>query len=259
MSANPNLVRPDRDTFIRLTSETSDRQLSISLGCAMATIARWRDQYGLPRSQAKSLGNVKWQTNRAYFTQIDTPEKAYVLGLLVADGHVNKSGYKVEVSLKESDAGLLRLVGRALNCDAPLGWMTNHLDGSRMRRLNLCGKQLVSDLLAVGVRHDKSISATYPAIPPELESHMVRGLWDGDGSVERTMFDLIGTSAVLDGVVAAAERHTGCLLRRRMSGKGAAYHYAYGTRRDTDVLHWIYSGATIALARKQEAYSLYWS
>jgi hypothetical protein len=259
MSANPNLVRPDCGTLVQWLAELSDNQLAKRLGCTSPTIALWRDHYGLPRSQAKSAGNIKWQTDRAYFSQIDTPEKAYVLGLLIADGHVNKSGYKVEVSLKESDAGLLRLVGRALNCDAPLGWMTNHLDGSRMRRLNLCGKQLVGDLLALGVRHDKSVSATYPAVPAELEGHLVRGIWDGEGSIASRQMELIGTSAVLDGVCAASQRHTGCVLRRRMSGKGNAYHYAYGTRRDADVLHWMYSGATIALARKQEAYVQYWS
>ena len=259
MSFNGNLVRPDRDTLVQWLAELSDNQLAKRLGCTGATIARWRDHYGLPRSTAKSAGNIKWQTNRAYFSQIDTPEKAYILGFLIADGHVRKEGYKVEVSLKASDADLLTAIGRELACDAPLGWMTNHLDGSRMRRLYLCGQQIVNDLRALGVRHDKSVSATYPAIPAELEGHLVRGIWDGDGSIAPQQMELIGTSAVLDGVVAAAQRHTGCVLRRRMSGPGRAYHYAYGTRRDTDVLHWMYSGATITLARKREAYLQYWS
>ena len=260
MSANPNLVRPDRETLVRLTSTMNDRDISRLYGCTSPTVAKWRDRYGIPRSPRQSGGNtIKWQTNRNYFSRIDTPEKAYVLGLVVADGHVREDGYKLEIALAESDADLLRAVAREMNCDAPLGWMTNHLDGSRMRRLYLCGRQLVNDLNALGLFHDKSETATYPAVVPALEGHLVRGIWDGDGSIEPHQFDVVGTSAVLDGVVAAAERHTGCSLRRRMSGKNKAYHYAYGTRRDTDVLHWIYSGATIALERKQKAYFSYWT
>ncbi len=188
-----------------------------------------------------------------------TPEKAYILGFIIADGHIRKAGYKAEVSVKESDADLLRAIASELGCDAPLGSMTNHYDGSRMVRLYLCGQKLVSDLNKLGVYHDKSKTAVYPAILPDLEEDLVRGIWDGDGHIGRTQFDLIGTSALLDGVVAAAERHTGCSLRRKLGGRDNRYHYAYGTRRDTAVLEWMYSGTGIALARKREKFLSYWS
>lgn len=259
MTPNPHLVRPDRETMLRLTSEMNDRQISRLFGCTSPVIAKWRDFYGIPRSPRQWGGNtIRWQTNRDYFAQIDTPEKAYILGLLIAEGHVNKTGYKIEVSLAEADAALLRAVGDEMQCDAPLRTMTNR-DGSRMMRLNLCGKKLVSDLNNLGLFHDKSYTAVYPVIPPELEGHLVRGIWDGDGSIGRYQFEVIGTPALLDAVVAAAERHTGCSLRRRMAGRENRYHYAYGTRRDTAVLHWMYSGAGIALERKRVEFLKYWS
>jgi hypothetical protein len=260
MSANPHLVRPDRETMLRLTSTMTDMAIARMYGCTGSTVAHWRDRYGIPRSPRQSGGNtIRWKTNRDFFTQVDTPEKAYILGFLIADGHIRKDGSKVQVSVKEADAGLLEMIARETGCDAPLRPTTNHYDGSRMLRLNLCGIKLVSDLNALGVRHDKSQTATWPEIPAELEGHLVRGLWDGDGYIGKGMFELIGTAALLDGVVAAAERHTGCSLRRRLSGRDSAYHYAYGTRRDTAVLHWMYSGATIALERKREKFGLYWS
>jgi len=247
--------------MIKLTSSgMTDMAIARMYGCAGATVGKWRDRYGIPRSPRQSGGGtIKWQTNRDYFAQIDTPEKAYVLGFLIADGHIRKDGSKVQVSVKEADAALLEAIARETGCDAPLRPTINHYDKSRMMRLNLCGVKLVSDLNALGVRHDKSQTATWPVIPPELEGHLVRGLWDGDGHIGRYEFQLIGTPALLDGVVAAAERHTGCSLRRKMSGRDAAYHYAYGTRRDTAVLHWMYSGATIALERKREKFLTYWS
>jgi hypothetical protein len=260
MSPNPHLVRPDRETFIRLTAEMNDRQISRLFGCTSPVIAKWRDFYGIPRSPRQSGGNTaKWQTNRDYFSQIDTPEKAYILGFLIADGHINRTGYKVEVSVKEADADLLRSIAGELRCDAPLRTMINSYDASRMVRLNLCGKSLISDLNNLGLYHDKSTTAVWPAIPPELEGHLARGIWDGDGHIGRTEFNLIGTPAILDGIMAAAERHTGCVLRHRLGGRDRRYHYAYGTRRDTAVLHWMYSDATIVLQRKREKFLTYWS
>jgi Staphylococcus phage endonuclease len=258
MSPNPHLVRPDRETLVRLTSEMNDRQISRLFGCTSPVIARWRDLYGIPRSPRQSGGNTtKWKTNRDYFAEIDTPEKAYILGFVIADGHVREEGYKLEISVKESDSSVLEAIARELDCDAPLGSMTNHYDGSRMTRLYLCGKKLVSDLNALGVFHNKTTTATYPVIPHEFERDLVRGLWDGDGHVGQGMFDLIGTPAVLEGVVTAVQRHTGCLLRRNLRGRDGKYLYAYGTRRDAPVLRWMYSDASIALARKVRAAS-YW-
>lgn len=246
--------------MLKLTAEMNDRQISRLYGCTSPVIARWRDYYGIPRSPRQCGGNTtRWQTDRDYFTEIDTPAKAYILGFLIADGHINKNGYKLEVSIKEDDADLLQAIADEMGCDAPLKTMTNSYDGSRMKRLHLCGKQLVADLNGLGLFHDKSKTAVYPSIPSELESHLVRGLWDGDGHVGRFGFELIGTPALLDGVGAAVERHTGCQLRRKLAGREKRYHYLYGTRRDTGALRWMYSDAGIALERKREKFLLYWS
>ena len=91
--------------------------------------------------------------------------------------------------------------------------MTNHYDGSGMLRLLLCGKKLIADLNALGVYHDKSRTAVYPSVLHELERHLVRSLWDGDGYIGRRQFELIGTPVLLDGVVHAVQRHTGCVGR----------------------------------------------
>lgn len=261
MSPNPHLVLPDRETFIRIVAGKTDRGLARELGCTDMVIARLRDRYGVPRSPRQCGGNTtRWQTNRDYFAEIDTPEKAYILGFLIADGHVTKRGYGVQVSVKESDGDLLRVITQKIGCDAPLKTTINHHDGSRMTRLSFYGKKLVADLNALGLYHDKSTTAIYPAVVPEFERHLVRGLWDGDGYIGRGTFALIGTPALLDGVVDAVQRHTGCVLRRQRAGRDARYHYARGSRRDAPVLGWMYSGASIALARKAEAASnSYWT
>lgn len=260
VTPNPHLVRPDRETMLRLTSEMNDRQISRLYGCTSPVIARWRDFYGIPRSPRQWGGNtIRWQLNRDFFAEIDTPAKAYILGFLIADGHISKRGYGILVSVKESDAALLRVIAAEMGSSTPIKTVINCYDGSRMARLSVYGKKLVDDLGRLRVYQDKGKTATWPTIPPELEGHLARGLWDGDGHIARGKFSLIGTPALLDGLVAAAERHTGCRLRRTIAGRNRAYHYAVGSRRDTPVMHWMYADAPIVLERKRERFSSYWS
>ena len=159
MTPNPHLVRPDRETVLRLTSEMNDRQISRLYGCTSPVVAKWRDFYGIPRSPRQSGGGtVKWNTDRKYFAQIDTPAKAYVLGFLIADGHVHKDGYKVQVSVKEdwTPPCWKPLPAETRLRRARLRRSTvNRYDGSLMKRLLLCGKELVADLNRLGVFHDK--------------------------------------------------------------------------------------------------------
>jgi hypothetical protein len=243
--------------MLRLTAEMSDQQIARLYGCSAPTVAKWHDFYGIPRSPRLG-GTHKWRTDRDFFAEIDTPAKAYILGFLIADGHV-VPGRKIQVSVKESDADLLRAISAEVGCDAPLATTISHYNGSRMARLTLYGRKLTDDLGKLGLDHDKSRTATYPQVPSELERHLVRGLWDGDGYIGARQIELIGTPALLEGVSGAIQRHTGCLLRRRLTGRDRKYHALLGSKRDAPVLHWMYSGATIALERKMKAASgSYW-
>lgn len=128
-----------------------------------------------------------------------------------------------------------------------------------MMRLTLYSVKMVRDLNKLGLHHDKSYSATLPSVAPELERHLLRGLWDGDGSIDKRMIGLIGTPSVLESTAAIIERHTGCVLRRRMAGKDKKYHYLLGSKRDAPAVRWMYDDVTLVLARKAEAASSdYW-
>ena len=259
MSRPPKLNPDDLDDLRRLhASGMSDKKIAQALGCSPATIGRYRDHLGLPRLYRPAGQPRLLQTDHSFFAEINTPEKAYVLGFLLADGHIYKTGKRVELGVKKADAAILNAIAAAMSCDEPLRIMHNSYDRSIFMRVTLGGAEMTEDLARLGLRNDKSKTATYPVVPAELESHLVRGIWDGDGWIGKYQFELIGTSALLDGVVDAAERHTGCVMRRRMSGKDGRYHYAYGTRRDAAILHWMYSSATIALERKREKFTTCW-
>lgn len=51
---------------------------------------------------------TKWHIDEKYFDVIDTPDKAYIIGLLYADGYNNMSSHRVSLSLQETDKKHIR-------------------------------------------------------------------------------------------------------------------------------------------------------
>lgn len=191
---------------------------------------------------------------------MDTPEKAYILGFIIADGYVHRGGKVVSIALKESDAAHLRKIADQLNCEAPLHRKVNKNGFGGVTRtvmvLNLSRRQLTRDLNTLGVYSNKTYTATYPLVPSELESHLVRGLFDGDGWIGQHQFCLVGTDHVTEGVAAAVKHHTDCDLRLdRKNG----FLYVRGSARDCAAMHWMYADGSISLDRKAEAYREFWS
>ena len=74
-------------------------------------------QMGVPRNW-NSLR--KYNINEHYFDNIDTPNKAYILGLLYADGYNNTSINAIRLSLQEDDKQILEDISKELDYNAPL-------------------------------------------------------------------------------------------------------------------------------------------
>jgi hypothetical protein len=240
----------------------TEAEIGAKFGVTHQAVRYWRIKHQLPRSAIRTApkGNVKYSTNREYFSIIDTPEKAYILGFILADGSVHRNGRSVSIAIKESDDDLLRRIAAAMDCDAPLHRKvpTNRsaFGNCPLAVLHLSGQQLVRDLATLGVYPDKSHNATYPAVPAQLESHLVRGLSDGDGTIGKRQFWLMGTDALMAGVASAVQRHTGCELR---PARRYGCIYLRGSARDCAAMHWMYADASISLERKAETYRQCWS
>lgn len=131
-----------------------------------------------------------------FFDVINTPEKAYFLGLMYADGstwHIEKTGkfgnilyeYDTSISLQETDKSILERFKKALNWKHSLIYKpavdSNHQASYMIR---LCGKKLHDDLVKHGCVEKKSLILQFPKdLSPELISHFVRGYFDGDGCI----------------------------------------------------------------------------
>ena len=116
--------------------------------------------------------------NESYFEEINSKEKAYILGYTLADGYISNSCLEYGCAL--ADKELLEFIAKELNAKMKID---TTIDKKARRfpraRISIGNKKIVKDLLrfTVGCKEDK----TFPRINRELEHYMLLGFFDGDG------------------------------------------------------------------------------
>jgi hypothetical protein len=117
----------------------------------------------------------KYSFNEDYFEKIDTEDKAYFLGFIVADGSVNE--FRLNISQKEPD--ILYEFEKFIKLKDGVRKHTKR----NIHFLNLTSSKLITDLNNLGIYQNKTMIVKYPDIPKELEHHFMRGVFDGDGCI----------------------------------------------------------------------------
>ena len=146
------------------------------------------------RGKINNMGLSKIRKfNDTYFQIINSPNKAYFLGLIYADGWVifnKKVGtYEFGLQLQSQDKYILEKLNQELGGVHDIihtpskekiikGVKTISKDQNTLR---VYSKQLVNDLIALNIVPNKTKSSLYPIIPDEYFFDFLRGYIDGDG------------------------------------------------------------------------------
>lgn len=144
-----------------------------------------------------------------YFSHIDTPEAARILGFIAADGCItaNGPGKVLRLRLARRDAGHLECIRIALGYSGEVRSGTSLGNDGRIRYysdLTVCSTHLCDDLIRHGCGPRKSFTLEPWFGPNSLLRHYYGGLLDGDGEVfpstgSRWRFGLCGTRSVVQG------------------------------------------------------------
>jgi DNA-binding transcriptional regulator WhiA len=160
--------------------------------------------FNINQKSAWSIVNTRNKLNRTkeqactkhtldvdYFKTIDTDNKAYILGLFLADGSISTKGRAFKISLKKSDEYILYKIKEELNYGGKLYIIKNKvrflndklISGEDQTSLHIVRKHFSDNIINLGVCLDKTKNLILPTdkIPIELYSHFVRGFFDGDG------------------------------------------------------------------------------
>lgn len=112
-----------------------------------------------------------------YFKDIDTPEKAYILGLLASDGCVTDRDV-VTFGLQAKDASLVEWVRDRLSPMSKLGVAKR--DG--FVSFAVTSHRMADDLARLGIVPRKSRFLAWPSVLGEMRRPFLLGCFDGDGS-----------------------------------------------------------------------------
>lgn len=205
----------------------------------------------------------KYECDYDFFKKISDEARAWTLGVWYSDGNNNRSGIRVNMC----DLDIIEKIKAAMGYKGPIVSNPPRGIGKRAKHeLAVSGVELADDLTNVGCMPNKTFILKYPdetILPKHLTRHFIRGLIDGDGTVNSRNVGLCGASPLIPQFQDVVKSYFPDMDLRAYDRMLKSNNMFY-TRRVHNIkdccrfLHWIYDDATIYGDRKFENAYKYW-
>lgn len=202
--------------------------------------------------------------NSNVFNEIDTEEKAYWLGFLMADGSVSDSN-KIELSSKDKDH--IEKYKSFLNSQHKISVKKALLNGKEFvsYRLNVQDKQIANDLKKYGCIPNKTFEMHLPNIEKQFMRHWLRGYFDGDGCIaigknKGTSYITLssGNQYILEEICNFINQDLNMSPKIYVRRSNTCYEIRTFNIKNTEkLLNFMYDNITIYLNRKHEKFTHY--
>lgn len=216
----------------------------------------------------------RYELNTKYFDSINTPNKAYILGFLYADGSNCKSKGTITMSLQEEDKDILERIRLEVGSACPLEYLDyseKHDFGYNYKnqyRLKFHSSHMCNSLEEMGMVPNKSLVLDFPDIAEDLYSHFIRGYFDGDGSVglypnssnpqlKHGILTITSTESFCSRVKKILETQAGVIgggIYDAACHNGVTRIYSIDGKNVLKILEWLYKDADLYLQRKYDRY-----
>ena len=211
-----------------------------------------------------SHAKQKYTLKENYFDDIDTPNKAYILGWWYSDG--NRSGNNLRIQIQAGDIDALEKINNELGSNRPIQIYSRKKYGENWQdgcSLDIVNEHMAKELDNAGVIENKSLVIRYPEwLEHFLNRHFIRGLFDGDGSVlkcgPKYKATITGTCWLCESIkeIVENELHINCnKVTLADTNNGITSNFTVTGKNNTKAfLDWIYKDAELYLDRKYEIY-----
>jgi len=127
----------------------------------------------------------KYFLNENYFNIINTYDKVYFLGLLMADGYNNEKRGTVTLILVKKDKQILKRFCDYIKTNKPIiDVKSTHERWSDTCRMEICSQNISKKLSRYGCGQAKTFKLKFPKfLKGDLVRHFIRGYFDGDGCI----------------------------------------------------------------------------
>lgn len=269
-------LSPAEQKYLKnFSTSKSIKQLSIEMKRSPGTISNFF------KSRKIDYKNQHSTFNEFYFNKLDSPRKAYFLGLLYADGYIlqpsksKKSSAALGISLNSEDGHVIKILKAELKATHPINTYQHNSSYGSMNtydRLICYSNQIVEDLNNLGMWAEKTNNLLFPTInqvPDDLMPHFIRGYFDGDGSLSywtppnhsksdyhKFSLNFTGTLEMMEGLqtffgtsVKLAQRHP----KRNVNNYTLLY---CGNQQIEKFLKMLYKDSDIYMERKYQIFEL---
>ncbi len=150
----------------------STRDIEKVCGLKKSTIGYWINKYGLnEQNRFKKL-------DKYVFEKVDTKEKAYVLGFLLADSAINQKKM-VEISVALSDKEVVEFISGVISSNVTY----DHAIDKKAHRFPRARTSMrISDITKF-TGGEKKEDRHYPIVRDDLERYLIQGFFDADGCI----------------------------------------------------------------------------
>lgn len=242
-----NLLKDKKDKVVEMYElGMSGNKIAKELGHTGPEVCKLLKKSGFDTS------NWKIEVDENFFKNIDSQEKAYVLGWMFSDGNVRDEG-KNRIAINNKDIEILHKIKDILGYKGKIHEFDNGMVELCVNRISM-----TRDLIKYGCVPAKSLILQFPIwMPDELLSHFMRGCYDGDGGIhERKHGIYTSLTSSQDFIEAWSEK---------LTQLGIEHHiYKKNEDKPTRMLHtskmestvklcqYLYKDATVYLQRKYD-------
>lgn len=172
-----------------------------------------------------------------YFSVIDSIDKAYFLGWMISDGAIIESKTRpnrqkvISLEIHNDDRQILELFAKMLGANNDIVKVNKKRNHAYIR---FASNQMSEDLKQYGVVPRKSENSYLPVIREDLMPHLIRGIFDGDGTITIDKHNcghiaFYGSESVCKQISEYLHKSLGLNLNK--VSKTTCYHVWYGGRK----------------------------
>lgn len=255
-------------------SNKTTYELQEHLGRNLESIKNMARKYKLTKNKetiSLTYSMSRTNLNHNYFKNW-TPNMAYIVGFIYADGclHDRKydKGYSLSIKLQEQDEYILRQMLDELESDRQITY-----GGINRKEIRINSKVIYDDLTKIGIEPNKTYGMNFPnTIPSEMLSHFIRGFCDGDGSIKQMkskskngkiynypVVKFVGPPDFMDGLQKIITKEVGLKEKKlyKCHSSDIIKGIQYTGKEATELMNWMYKDSDMKLLRKYDRYLSY--
>lgn len=191
-------IKEEKEIIQQYQEGKSMAALGRAWGCDPSTIKNIMKAYGVSgRTLSEARRNyLNYTINEDIFSKIDSPDKAYWLGVMYSDGYITKTEHtnKFGIAVAERDRNWLEKFKQFLNYSGEIKeyetGKTSFVPELPYVRLLIGNNKIVEDLINLGVVENKTkLIKKLPNI--SYLDDFIRGYIDGDGALTKRLPHII--------------------------------------------------------------------